>query len=65
MENLIDELIKLAFAEDIVKNETNADECTVIMRELFHEYIQEKKNESILERLKPFQKKENVTEGEN
>ena len=48
----------MAFAEDIVKNETNADECMVIMRELFHEFIEKKKSESILERLKPFQKKE-------
>ena len=55
----------MAFAEDIVKNETTADECTVIMRELFHEYIQEKKHESILERLKPLQKNENETEGES
>lgn len=29
----------MAFAEDIVKNETNADECTIIMRELFHECL--------------------------
>ncbi len=29
----------MAFAEDIVKNETNADECTIIMRELFHESL--------------------------
>ncbi|MBQ2468885.1 MAG: ferredoxin, partial [Clostridia bacterium] len=29
----------MAFAEDIVKNETNADECTIIMRELFHEQL--------------------------
>ena len=35
------------------------------MRELFHEYIQEKKHESILERLKPLQKNENETEGES
>ncbi len=55
----------MAFAEDIVKNETTADECTVIMRELFHEYIQEKRHESILERLKPIQKQEKETEGES
>ena len=52
----------MAFAEDIVKNETNADECTVIMRELFHEYIEEKKNESILERLRPFRTRDDETE---
>lgn len=28
-----------AFAEDIVKNETCADECTIIMRQLFHESL--------------------------
>ncbi|MBR5220199.1 MAG: 4Fe-4S dicluster domain-containing protein [Clostridia bacterium] len=55
----------MAFAEDIVKNETTADECTVIMRELFHEYIQEKKHESILERLKPIQKQNKETGGES
>ena len=29
----------MAFAEDIVKGETTADECTVIMRTIFHEYL--------------------------
>lgn len=29
----------MAFAEDVVKNETNVDECTIIMRELFHECL--------------------------
>ncbi len=29
----------MAFAEDIVKGETTADECTIIMRELFHEHL--------------------------
>lgn len=31
----------MAFAEDIVKGETNADECTVNMRMLFHRYLEE------------------------
>ena len=29
----------MAFAEDIVKGETNADECTVTMRMIFHDYL--------------------------
>ena len=29
----------LAFAEDVVKKETEIDECTVIMRELFHQCL--------------------------
>jgi hypothetical protein len=37
----------MAFAEDIVKGETNADECTVIMRELFHEYLKKHADDSI------------------
>ena len=36
----------MAFAEDIVKNETNADECTIIMRELFHESLDLRKSAS-------------------
>jgi len=43
----------MAFAEDIVKNETNVDECTVIMRQIFHEYLEKKRDESVLARLKP------------
>ncbi len=43
----------MAFAEDIVKGETTADECTVIMRMLFHEYLEQHKDRSILEKLKP------------
>lgn len=31
----------MAFAEDIVKGETSPDECTVIMRMLFHEYLRQ------------------------
>ncbi len=33
----------MAFAEDIVKGETTEDECTVIMRRMFHKYIEESK----------------------
>ncbi len=47
----------MAFAEDIVKNETSADECTVIMRQLFHEYLEKKRDESVLNRLKPLEPK--------
>ena len=36
----------MAFAEDIVKGETTADECTVIMRKIFHEYIEQRLEQS-------------------
>ncbi len=42
----------MAFAEDIVKNETNADECTIIMRELFHEVLDKRKAQIISEKIK-------------
>ncbi len=42
-----------AFAEDIIKGETNADECTVIMRSLFHEYLKEHEEKALLDGLKP------------
>ena len=32
----------MAFAEDIVRGETTCDECTVIMRQMFHKYIDQK-----------------------
>ena len=41
----------MAFAEDIVKGETTADECTVIMRMLFHEYLDQHKDKSILDKI--------------
>lgn len=41
----------MAFAEDVVKGETTADECTVIMRMLFHEYLEQHKDKSILNKL--------------
>jgi hypothetical protein len=41
----------MAFAEDIVKGETTADECTVIMRMLFHQYLEEHKDKSILDKI--------------
>lgn len=43
----------MAFAEDIVKNETNVDECTVIMRQIFHEYLEKRRDDAVIDRLKP------------
>ena len=34
----------VSFAEDIVKGETNADECTVHMRMLFHDFLENRRN---------------------
>ncbi|MBO5645995.1 MAG: ferredoxin, partial [Clostridia bacterium] len=34
----------VSFAEDIVKGETNADECTVHMRMLFHDFLEKRRN---------------------
>lgn len=47
----------MAFAEDIVKGETNADECTIIMREMFHDYLEKYKAGYVGEKLRPFLKK--------
>jgi len=56
----------MAFAEDIVKGETNADECTVIMRMLFHEYLEKHKDKSILDKLAQRNSVDNSeTNGEN
>ena len=52
----------MAFAEDIVKGETNADECTIIMREMFHDYLEKYKAGYVGEKLRPFLKK---TDGES
>lgn len=41
----------MAFAEDIVKNETNADECTIIMRELFHEVLDARRAKEIKSKI--------------
>ena len=48
-----------AFAEDIIKGETTMDECTVIMRELFHQYLREHEEKAVAEGLKPLMHKEN------
>ena len=34
----------MAFAEDIVKGETNADECVVNMRMLFHDFLEKRRD---------------------
>ncbi len=41
----------MAFAEDIVRGETTADECTVILRMLFHEVLEQRKDQSVLDKL--------------
>lgn len=47
-----------AFAEDIIKGETSVDECTVIMRELFHRYLREHEEKAIEEGLSPLMHKD-------
>jgi len=47
----------MAFAEDIVKNETNANECTIIMRELFHECLDQRRAKELTDKIaQPFRK---------
>ena len=41
----------MAFAEDIVKGEATADNCTVIMRQLFNEFLN---NEHVVSVLKDY-----------
>ncbi|MBQ0010710.1 MAG: 4Fe-4S binding protein [Ruminococcus sp.] len=41
----------MAFAEDIVRGETTADECTVNMRMLFHEYLEQRKEKITLDQI--------------
>lgn len=43
----------MAFAEDIVKNETNIDECTIIMRELFHEVLDQRRKKELSDKIVP------------
>lgn len=43
----------MAFAEDIVRGETTADECTVILKMLFHDQLEKYKDKSILDKLTP------------
>jgi len=55
----------MAFAEDIVKGETNVDECTVIMRMLFHEYLEQHKDKALLDKLKPLKPGQSSEGGSN
>ena len=41
----------MAFAEDIVRGQATADECTVIMKMLFRDYIERHKEQSVLDKL--------------
>ena len=52
----------MAFAEDIVKGETTADECTVIMRMLFHKYLEQHKDKSILDKIASMNDQKEKTE---
>ena len=55
----------MAFAEDIVKNETNADECTIIMRQLFHQSLDQRKAKIISDTISRQSKKtDEKSEGE-
>lgn len=39
----------MAFAEDIVKGEADVDDCTIIMREMFHEFLEHRRNKDSAE----------------
>jgi len=41
----------MAFAEDIVRGQTNIDECTIIMRELFHEVLDQRRQKILNDRI--------------
>ena len=41
----------MAFAEDIVRNQTNVDECTIIMRELFHECLDQRRRRELSSKI--------------
>lgn len=41
----------MAFAEDIVRGEANVDDCTVIMKMLFHQYLEQHKEKSVLDKI--------------
>ena len=55
----------MAFAEDVVKGETNIDECTVIMRQLFHEFIEKGYDHTVFDKLSKHNEKSETdkTEG--
>lgn len=48
----------MAFAEDIVKEEASPDECTVIMRRLFHKYLENGNDDSVFSELWEIDKKQ-------
>ncbi len=54
----------MAFAEDIVKGEASADDCTVNLRMLFHQLLEQRKGRAVLDKLKPLGPKKDPTEGE-
>ena len=55
----------MAFAEDIVKGETNADECTVTMRMIFHDYLLKRREAHEINPLKKWMAPEWQTHAEN
>ena len=54
----------MAFAEDIVKGEASADDCTVNLRMLFHQLLEQRKGRAVLDKLKPLGPKKDPAEGE-
>ena len=52
----------MAFAEDIVKGEANADDCTIIMREMFHGFLEQRKHKALLDKLIPLSREDEKTE---
>lgn len=53
----------MAFAEDIVRGETTADECTIIMREMFHGFLEQRKHKALLDRLIPLNHNDEQNDG--
>jgi hypothetical protein len=52
----------MAFAEDIVRGRTNIDECTIIMRELFHECLDQRRKKELSDKIAPNRKSEGQDE---
>ena len=53
----------MAFAEDIVRGEATADECTIIMREMFHGFLEQRKHKALLDKLIPLSHDEKADGG--
>lgn len=53
----------MAFAEDIVRGEATADECTIIMREMFHGFLEQRKHKALIDKLIPLSHDENSDGG--